>query len=382
MLLILALFMSILLVSIKSDREGILAVFFVIISAFCISLFDSLFYLVDVKRTFFQSDELTYYSLGEGLSKTALSDRWGWVFLNKHVNLQLADIPYLNKLLPVFSIPVFVFSISKLTNPKWSAFFFIIFPFCLHMFGLNLRDMVVYSIVLFSIVNLTRFDFSLGFLTSCFFIFLLIFLRPFYVFILLSSIFVSFALTRLFTVKRKFYLFLKICLFAVALVVVLWVSGYGKYLSRYLDYAGFLFDNGFTTLGGDKVSFGVVYLVESLLKFVFTPLPFSLFDKMLNVGFTSWGPVHDISRLVSQLTLYTLIFFVAFVLFTDHKRVLQVIRECIYDRVYCSFFIFSVLNTFLYAIYYGGGGHGRTKVLLYLSLFVFVFKLVKYKNKR
>lgn len=357
-------------------RLGYILISFAIV---IVHLFFSLEFSSRPNIDYFVSDEMIYALGGMALDKLAISDRWLWIVLNDIAQYPSSSPWVAQKFINILFLPLYAWVLYRISGrTKQVLWIFIFFPFLIYLFQVNLRDMTAMTLLMaacyFTLTNDLRMSYRI--IISVSIVFILALLRPFLVPVTLFSIMLAILVGQLQRHGSHGRLPLRRLGFLLMfLAVSLFLTDGHVFLERYLSRIGFLMASGITTLDGEVVEFSLSYAFTAIARFIATPLPTSLITQIGTHGSSEYGYVHDILRLISQTSLYIMSVLFAYVVIFKRRAISSVLKS----PALLAFVIAILILTAIYGIYFGGGGHSRTKIGLYHLVFIPVI-MVYYKR--
>lgn len=355
----------------KKDKKILLPS---IISALALFIFHT-FFLIEYHIggiSYFISDEQVYLNL-EGahkLNESAIKDRYLWFLLTGFISESDFTGGLFNKLISLPLIPAVIYFFKKITNDHRAVYLFAFLPYFLFIMQTALRDGLIVTISL-AFIYLTSKKLKKTIFYLSILLILIFLLRPFYLALLLSSTFISYYIVN--NVGESFVIKLRSGLLHLILITLVAIATYfifkGKFdqyirtLMYYYEF-GLILDEGKSTV---TPSFSLHYFFYAVVRFIFTPLPSSLLERIMSGDVTQFGYVDDIVRMINQIIVLSIIFYIIF----NFRFVPGYLRELTRNFTQLSFLIFVALNTIIYSLYYAGGGHSRLKIVLFLGLLVF-----------
>lgn len=318
--------------------------FFVFVSL--ILLLAHYFFCLIFDYTFLYSDELYYYNSYD----TVLTDKGRRLFgfINMLYNYDILGLFFVK----TFNIAI-VASIIILLSRKMSLSPFKLLlwnPYLFALAILNLRDALILYILILGIVYIKNII-KLATVT-----FPLLSLRPLSLIIPIANFIVT---------KRRNLLIVSACiLFSILIYGEL--SNYTYAIKWYFSEKGFL--SRLEKLGQSELYRGSVTKssIYGVVRYIFTPIPFSLLRELFSGNVSGYGLVHDVLRILNQFMYYLVL--VRF--FYNSSRIRDVILK------FWPFLILAGFYVLVYGFYNLGGGHQRIKlpfqliftaVLLYLT---------------
>ena len=323
--------------------------------------------------SYFVSDELAYISHGANshLSEQGNTDRKLWVVLNSIMQWPFYTDGLFNKLVPLVFLPFLMLVIYRIANNvRVAKYFVFIFPYTLFLSQINLRDILIYVVALYALYIFFSFKNKYKYFLISALLIMLVFLRPFLIPIVIMSIMVTQFIFNQSAVEKRLYLLLKIGL----IVIVLSLLGYMLLASRieqYMRYLTFILENGVNARGSEeRIELGIGYILMSIVKFYTTPLPGSIIARALTDYSNQFGYLDDVFRFLSQLSLYISTIYLVYLTILKKNKWSRLLAKK--NRAAISVIIYLSLNSLLYAMYYGGGGHSRLKIGVYLTIFLLI----------
>ncbi|QEA39733.1 hypothetical protein FGL86_12070 [Pistricoccus aurantiacus] len=360
---------ALLLISTKS-RELKFYFFSVLILTVIVHLVFAIEFSITSDSEYFVSDEIIYAYLGEGLDQLAIQDRWFWIVLNKLAKYPLEDPWFAQKFINLIALPLYFYVLYKMLDSALGALLiFIFFPYLFYMFQVDLRDMTAFVLFMSACYFFFHYDvkifYRLTLVVLC--LFALVFLRPFYVPIIIVSLGISVALKNIVSNFRLNPITLLKSILLLGFVIAIFIfSNSIELFYRFFGRAEYVLENGIQTLDGTVVSFSTGYAVQSIIRFFATPIPISLFSQVFVHGNSDYGYTHDVLRIISQFSLY---FFILFFMYLSLKKPGAMIKVIIHPPR-LAFFIGIILTVVIYSIYFGGGSHTRIKIGIYHLFFI------------
>lgn len=329
---------------------------------------------------YFISDEKIYVGQIKNINEQVVSDRSLWFHYIKLIQFTDYEFGFFTKLASVPAIPLFVIYLSKVLQKESVLSFFLIFPYVIFLTQTVLRDIWIFTFVillLYSFFNLKSYKRFLVVLLSSLSIVLL---RPFFMAIIVLAICIALAAQWFNSAKIKsFRNILFQSSFFVLVTFILSFAFYFLFQNRVDSYFLLLQhinENGFyhADSQGVEASVSLSYFAYSTMKFIATPIPASLLNRMLYEPTTQFGLVDDLFRFISQTNLYIS----AFLLVVFFRRFLKnTLKDLLGSPTQLALTVFLFLTIILYAVYYGGGGHSRLKLPVYLLIYLFISSTFK-----
>lgn len=347
---------------------------------FAVILFFNLLYLLDYgigNVSLYVSDEAVFQRAGVGLDELAVKDRILWIKLNQIVRFPLSEFDFSGKYIGFIFLPIYVYSlISVVRDKRFLLFFPMFFPFIFYCFQLNLRDSAILSLTLLFFSGLKSSKKTAKLLQLAISLGGMLYLRPFMAIVLIMSYFFSYFIAYALNGGIfKANSILKILIFFVLSSVVLYFLGIPDVFERYYLRVLYLSEEGVQTLDGKIMAPDINFIIYSFFRFIFTPIPVSLVERLITDGFTEWGWVHDISRIISQFFYFLFSIAIFLVFCFSPKRFFSALKEIFVSPTVSGLLICSLFVALVYGFYYGGGGHSRTKILNYHFVYIIVYYL-------
>lgn len=345
-----------------------------ILSALALLVFHCLFLIEHGlgEISYFISDEQVYLNL-EGankLNEDAVQDRYLWFLITGFISHFDITGGLFSKLISLPLIPVIIYLIYRISGDDRALLVFAFLPYFLFIMQTALRDSLIITITLYFIYLINK-PLKNSIIYLLLLLILVFLLRPFYLALLLVSVVLSFYVVnsagKSIQIKLKEGLIYLLFGLIISLVVYLVFQDkfdqYIRTLTYYYEF-GITLDEEKTSV---KPSFSIQYIIYAVVRFVFTPLPYSLFERIMSGGVTQFGYVDDFIRMINQVSVVLMISYII----VNFRMIPSYFRVLYKDVVQLSFLIFVTLNTFVYSLYYAGGGHSRLKIILFLGLLIF-----------
>lgn len=349
-------------------------------------------FIIEVGLTsldYFVSDELIYKSnIQQGVYHL---DRYFWVVLNQHLlNIDIFGTVALK----LVSIPVLFFTLYML----WSIFFndkrifliVLIIPYIAFIATKNLRDIFI----LFFIVSIFYCFYKLKNRWLVVFpVLLLFFTRPFMAFIAIGLIIYDLYIKKIFVnyinisiLRNKFTINIKLIKYLFIVVALTYIFLSVPYVNKRLNSYWYYFIYYTAGEGYEKrlesseaLSTGYKFLDYSYgaIRYVFAPIPTSLFGRLLKGGTSDWGIIDDLIRLINQIFYYFLLLYVLI----NIRNIFKKFKLCPAEiRLFTISMLFYLP---LYTFYGFGMGHQRIKIPFQIGVFMFyiINKNVKLRRR-
>tara|TARA_B110000211_G_scaffold77303_1_gene90633 strand:- start:8045 stop:9196 length:1152 start_codon:yes stop_codon:yes gene_type:complete len=332
---------------------------------------------------YFISDERVYLNIGSSnqLNDDAIKDRVLWFYLTEFVERTDFTGGLFSKLISLPLVPVLIYLVFKISGTNKSLYVFLFLPYILFIMQTALRDsMILVLSVSFIYVSFNR---ERKFLIFGGVLLLFIFaLRPFYIPLLLTAFIMTkyFLETDELDFRAKLFKALKYLLISIVISLVIYLAFKSKF-DQYLRNISYYYEFGLN-IDDEKTtvtpSFSLNYILYSFVRFVFTPLPTSLIDRMLTGTVTQFGYVDDFIRMINQSFLFLMLFYII----SRPNALYAYFKSLVYSsREFCLLF-FIFINTIVYSFYYAGGGHSRLKIAVFLGVFIIFNGVMKFNVKK
>jgi hypothetical protein len=329
---------------------------------------------------FFISDEKYYFAKATyDIFNLDDKERYLWLLVN-----------YIFKVIDIFgdygvklvNIPIGLLAFVALNRAygiNFSPVKYVLFlPYFLVTLTFNLRDnlILLFSLLLFIYLDKVSLKniwivllLSIG----------LAFTRPLFIFlIIIIFIFVKVFFSKNSGQKKHSsikYIFPLLVFIGLGLFLV------GDFLSdiyfRYYFNMEFMIENDFqrksVEIGYDSSGVFLIDFANSLLRFVFAPLPHSLVKRLFE-EITIWGITDEILRIINQSFYFLFLVYLIF----NMRSLFIVVKQMNNISLMVTLFLFS--QVFIYSIYQLGGVHQRTKMPFQVLIFVLCY-LVYYNKK-
>ena len=316
--------------------------------------------------TDFKSDEI-YYLAGEIDFDV---DRALWLLINDFI--MNYDINFGGGMLTLLNVPVFIFlilCIYRLTNNRNTLYIIAILPYVLWLATFNLRDTLIIALTAYCFVLLKeRRALPLLLLT----ITALYFLRPWAAMIngLIIFIYLMIFDRGASGGMRQFALMV----LGLGLLIVVGPAIWEKIevYSRWFEYttgAGRLEHLG--NIGVSELDDG--YLL-GMARFITTPLPWSLIERIFDGGRQVWTTSDDIVRLIHQIGYFSCLAYI----FMNPKQLVSAVYET--NRFLQLFLLSCISYAPIYAFHLLGMSHQRAKLPFQIAIFI-VALLIQSKKR-
>lgn len=332
--------------------------------------------------SYFISDEQVYLGLDNvhQLSEGAKNDRWLWFFLTQLVSNTDPTGGLFSKLISLPLIPMILFLFYRIVGDKLALIVFFIMPYSLYIMQTALRDSFIVALAL-SFIFLSGKPIKDNVIYLIVLIAAIFLLRPFFVVLLILSSILAHYIVSLYysSLSQKLITSVKYILISLLTIIIVYLLFKSK-LDQYLRNITYFYEHGLL-IDSDKTaiqpSLSFDYFSYSIIRYVFTPFPSSLIERILSSDVTQFGYLDDLVRVFNQASLLFLLMY----LIIRFKSVIFFFKKLPMEPVKLTFIIFVFLNSILYSLYYAGGGHSRLKVFLFLGVFM-IFVEVKKLNER
>ncbi|EGU40416.1 hypothetical protein VISP3789_19798 [Vibrio splendidus ATCC 33789] len=253
-------------------------------------------------------------------------------------------------------------------------------PYSLYIMQTALRDSLIVALAL-SFIFLIGKQIKKNVIYLIILIAAIFLLRPFFVVLLILSSILAHCIVSLncSSLSQKLIISAKhviISLLTIVIVYTLFKTKLDQYLRNitYFYEHGLLIDSEKTAI---QPSLSFDYFAYSIIRYILTPFPSSLLERIFSSNVTQFGYLDDIVRAFNQTSLLFLFIY----LIIKIKSVIFFFKKLPMEPAKLTFIIFVFLNSILYSLYYAGGGHSRLKVFLFLGVFM-IFVEVKKLNER
>lgn len=334
---------------------------------------------------YFVSDELSYWNQSLDHEYNEL-DRYVW----NTINLVQKEYDFGGVLsIKIFSILfLMLFLLLLWLNFNKNNNIFVlpfVFPYLTWLSTKNLRDIIILLFIALSI----HLWFKKG--AVKFFcilpLILLFFTRPL---MSIITIIVLLAITFWPNVKnvfkkydgRVYFSFRKLAIVISALSAIIVISNIPFVESRinsfFLQFK-FVIGEGYllhlTLAEGINTGYIITDLIVGAVRYVFTPIPTSIFNRFIEGG-TEWGIIDDWLRFLTQTIFYGFLFYSIL----NYKKIR--INFAKLQNSSKSILIVLMLHLPIYTLYMFGGGHQRTKIPFQIAIFLlYIISLNKTKNQ-
>jgi len=347
---------------------------------YCASFTFLAFFLFEVGLTnveYLASDEYRFFHLSE-IYLQEENDRTLWLYIN--VLLKNYDLfgEYFIKLL---NIPLCVYLIHKVNSIfdiKNKLIVYLLAPYIIVLSISNLRDVLIFiSTIHFCLaleklktINIKNLIYLL------FSAFLLFTLRP-------IILFVSIGLYLTVNFKKYFKNIFKkpINIIFIFLIFLSIISYSSAYINQILYNGSYFLTQGLA-LKSETKGFNQYFYPNNLpltfsyasLRYVFTPMPTSIVERLFSDHFYKHGIISEIVRLFHQLIYFYLLFF----MFFNLKKIYRLLKNL--NSLYKLILLNLLVYMPIYTLYAFGGVHQRTKFPFQLALII-IYVLYQQKKK-
>lgn len=325
-------------------------------------------------ESFFISDEIYYYELAKSyFTYQDEGDRYLWIKINQFIlNYDLA----LNGFsLKIINLPIYILSLILLyelfNKDKRVLLIAIILPYFLWTATFNLRDTLIIATTISMFLLLKKESSPVYILILLVILYLL---RPFAAFINFFIIFLFIFLQSI----SKLHIG-KILLYSTILVAI-GVSSFELLSSKFNSYQmwfEYTTDEGRDShLESQEITTSEASFLTSVLRYIFTPIPTSLIDRILQGGSEQWGVFDDLVRLVHQTSVYFLILYLVI-------NVKNIYRVLLKQSAAINLFLLSLMTYLpIYSFHLFGMTHTRSKLPLHIVLFLVSLLIYSYNKRR
>jgi hypothetical protein len=330
----------------------------------------------------FTSDEAYYVFIAENKLFDIKDNRFLWYFINYLIlNYDIAGTLFLK----LINVPILISTLVLLarifqSNKIFNALFFL--PYLAFMTIYNLRDILILFVLIISVYSYYNKSYIKMTISSM----ILFYLRPQYVFIIFGIIvFISIILSKK-EKKKKTQLTLKkiITLPIFILLIILLIGANYNRLSTVIDKNMIAFErhinNEAEFIDRMKRTGATGNIIKdlpiSMLKYTFSPLPTSLFQRIINGGDSQWSLTDDIVRLINQCGYYLLLGY----LVIHYKYFKRVIFSLDNMQLSIILILFSYMP--IYSFYLYGVMHQRLRLPFQVMIYLFAIKIYEYRKKR
>ncbi|PKD19464.1 hypothetical protein APR41_16010 [Salegentibacter salinarum] len=379
MILLPFIFLSLLTVYKKSPFVALISGYYLLIILLVLAIFslEHTFRGID----YFISDEAVYfYNLD--ISEAAKQDRILWFNIVQTVKSTDFEFGFFSKIIHLVIIPFLIFVLWRLTNSRKSLFIPLFFPYILFLSQTALRDIWLFTFSLIFIYAFFNFKGKYRILILVLSVFFIVGMRPFYLGLLLFALLGVYILEIILKKKEGnfFKKFLKYVVLSALSISGIFVVFKNK-INSYLFSIEVLLEDGFSKAQDTAIEASLTgeYFIYSFVRFVFTPIPTSMFQEIYSNGASEFGYTNDLLRLLSQISLYLSFFYIIF----NIRKLKGVILEYFFkEKELLAYLLFTLGTISIYGLYHGGGGHSRVKLPLYVLAGITVILIKKYKLRR
>ena len=337
------------------------------------------FFLTEFSLTdlnFLNSDELVYtYARGEVFNYENKSSRLVWYLLNDFIFYYSGSYNWENKILslPFLLLLNYCLYVS-FPNLKGVSYAIILTPYLLFISVMDLRDVLI-ILLCFSALSSYVYGRFILFFFACL---LLVFLRPFAILmVVLPLLFLLLVSSNVKIYRKAIYLSLFI-IFSSFFAYI-----FSDKVQMYIYRMTFFLDGGGNeSLQGETISFDPLSLIEYFIKFVFAPIPLSLFDRAIfNGGHEVFGMTDDLLRGVGQVVFYFLVLYFLYNISSFKK----VFRSGVFSnkevKLLAGIILFSIIWVFIYTFFSLGDAHTRVKVVHMLCISICCIFIYNFKRE-
>ncbi len=329
---------------------------------------------------YFNSDELGYTLLqGNNFDYSEYPFRALWHFLNDLVYISGGGYSFANKLLALPFV-IMIQLITYLAFDKKKAFILLMYlcPYFIYIGTMDLRDTLIILLCLtafYASINKKYLLFSLS-------IILLMFLRPFTIVLILTPVIL---LVVIFRTKLSFYRKIGFAVLIFLMMIIISVVFSSVIDSYLLRVEVLLTPTNATSLKGEPIELSINGFITYISKWIFTPLPTSLLERLVESGgHNVFGFIDDFIRMIHQ-------FFYFFCLIYTMLNVRYFLRGLFFGYTFLSekankffllLFSFNVLWSCVYILFALGSAHSRIKVVFTYFIVISAVCIFKEKNFR
>ena len=331
---------------------------------------------------FFNSDEITYTINRNVFQDTSLEKtRALWFYLHDFIYWIDGEYGVANKLIALPFLVILLVIIYKSFDRESIAIYpLFLSPYIIYMSTTALRDVVIITLSFYVIYNFAfnRYKSAHGLLFLAISLLGLSSLRPFTLILIFLSLFTAYiVLRRSLTLFERATYFVTISGFS-AITASLMLDDLTNYRYR-LDVT--LFSDNEFNLKSENVTYSPFNVFWFTLKYLITPLPSSLMERLLDGGHLIYGITDDFVRMVHQ-TIYfaALIYiFINLKLFVTKSLYGYKFLSNQANMFYRVLLVFTCSWAMIYTLFTEGGAHSRVKVVV--TLFIVISSLLLYKDK-
>ncbi|MGZ9897680.1 hypothetical protein [Shewanella gaetbuli] len=339
-------------------------------------MFFSMEYSVGVVE-YFNSDELGYTLLQkENFNYTDYPFRALWHFLNDLIYITGGGYSFANKLLALpFVILIQLVTYIAFDRNKAFLLLMLACPYFIYIGTMDLRDTLIVLLCFSSLYAAVHKRYYVLLLS----ILLLIFLRPFAIILVLIPIILFVLLFRKkvsFSKKVGGLIFISIMSVCISVIFSSIIDSY-IYRVEYLLTA----ENA-TSLKGEPMDLSPRGVLIYILTWVFTPLPSSLLDRLLESGgHAVFGLTDDLVRLLHQIIYFSCLTYVVvnFRYFISSLFIGYRFLSEEANKFYQLLLAFTLSWSFVYILFTLGAAHSRIKIVF--TYFVVISAVCIFKEK-
>lgn len=328
----------------------------------------------------FTSDEAHYVYVANNKLFDINDNRFLWYVLNYLIlNYDIAGVFFLK----VINIPILISTlvlIAKIfkSNKIFNSLFFL--PYLAFLTVYNMRDITILLIIVISVCNFYNKKYIKMVIASV----ILFLLRPQYVFVIYGVI----ILVKAIRMKKNnglkwMFGFRKNTTFPLILLLIILMiaSNYSRIstvveknlvaIERHIDneaeFVSRMERTGAT--GNIKKDLPI-----SMLKYTLSPLPTSLFERIINGGYSQWSLTDDIIRFINQCGYYLLLSYLAI----NCKYIKRILSN--FDDLQLSIILILFSYMPIYSFYLYGVMHQRLRLPFQIMIFMIAIEIWNYKS--
>jgi hypothetical protein len=323
------------------------------------------------------SDEWRFFHLSE-IYLQEENDRTLWLYIN--VLLKNYDLfgEYFVKLLNIPLCVYLIHLVNSIFDIKNRLIVYLLAPFIIVLSISNLRDVLIFITTIHFCLALDKLKTIniknlIYLLFSAFFLFTL---RP-------IILFVSIGLYLIVNFKKYSKNFRNSFISIIFIIVVFLsiISFSSAYINKILYNGGYFLTQGIA-LKAELKGFNQYFYPNNLpltfsyasLRYVFTPMPTSIVERLFSDHFYKHGIISEIVRLFHQLIYFYLLFYIFFNL----KKMYRLLKKL--NSLHKLILLNLLVYMPIYTIYAFGGVHQRTKFPFQLALII-IYVLYQQKKK-
>lgn len=348
-----------------------------------------LLFIIEVYYTpieYFISDEIGYWGSEFNDLNITMYDRIAWYSLNYFFkNIDIGGVIAIK----LINIPILFFTLYMM----WSQFFkdkrvflvILVLPYLGFLATKNLRDIFVLFLIVSSVWLLHKSRF--GKIVFLFPLIILFFTRPFLGVISVLVITIEPVFRKYFKfsiLKARFIINKKIVVYilaaSVAFFVVLSIPYVNKRINSYLLYLNYYsigegYQYKIEERGGIATNNVLLDYAIGAVRYIFTPIPTSMAQRMLTGGSEQWGIMDDVIRTLNQLFYYFLLFYAIY----NSRSILVNLKYLNAGARQLLLLLFAYLP--LYTFFGFGVAHQRNKLPFQIAIFL-LFIVNTYLNQK